>query len=286
MTTENKFGKVSRLEIRSECKDGETILRDVAFTAPYKVMTPFKKANGGISVMPLCASAGIMNGDRQEFVYHVGEGSNLEMLSQSFEKIHKMDEGGFAERKIEAVVEKNSVFYYYPQPVIPFAESAFDSVMDIQLEDESAKLFLVEVIACGRSAREEQFQYRRFATKTEIRRGGKLIYRDNTRFEPATMPMTELGMYEGYTHVGNIFMTVTDEEVRRKLKDNIWSVLNGENLVGSQSGIAIENDESIHIDMIDGGVTELAYGDLAIRVFANRAQVIQDFADKVKEIFG
>lgn len=283
MTTENKFGKVSRLEIRSEYKDGETILKDVSFTAPYKVMTPFKKADGGISIMPLCASAGIMNGDCQEFVYHVGEGSNLELLSQSFEKIHKMERDGSAQRKIDVTIDKNSVFYYYPQPVIPFAESVFDSAMDIRLEEETSKLFLVEIIACGRSAREEQFQYCRFATKTEIRRAGKLIYRDNTRFEPATMPMMEIGMYEGYTHIGNIFMTVTDERHRTELKEKLRKLLDCEN--ESYEEFCVGNDESSDIYAINGGVTELAYGDLAVRVFANRAQVIQDFAEKVKEIF-
>ena len=33
-----------------------------------------------------------MAGDSQEFSYHVKEGADLEVLSQSFEKIHKMDE--------------------------------------------------------------------------------------------------------------------------------------------------------------------------------------------------
>ena len=40
---------------------GKTILEDVSFTAPYKIMTPFEKENSGIQVMPLCASAGIMS---------------------------------------------------------------------------------------------------------------------------------------------------------------------------------------------------------------------------------
>ena len=68
-------------------------LDDVSFTAPYKIMTPFQKENGGIQVMPLCASAGIMKGDRQQFTYQIGEGADVEILSQSFEKIHKMDGG-------------------------------------------------------------------------------------------------------------------------------------------------------------------------------------------------
>ena len=58
--------------------------------------------------MPLCASAGIMSGDLQEFSYQVRQGADLEVLSQSFEKIHKMD-GGEAKRNIKVNVEKDSV---------------------------------------------------------------------------------------------------------------------------------------------------------------------------------
>ena len=43
---ENKFGKVSRVSICAGKKDGKTILEDVSFTAPYKIMTPFEKENG------------------------------------------------------------------------------------------------------------------------------------------------------------------------------------------------------------------------------------------------
>ena len=92
-------------------------------------MAPFEKENGGIQIMPLCASAGIMAGDSQEFSYHVKEGADLEVLSQSFEKIHKMDEGSAA-RTIEVQVDKNAKLYYYPQPVIPFAQSAFGQQND------------------------------------------------------------------------------------------------------------------------------------------------------------
>ena len=89
----NKIGKISRLSIRTGSRDGKTIVEDLSFTAPYKVMTPFPKEDGGISIMPLCASAGIMEGDVQEFTFQISEGSNLEFLSQSFDKVHKMKEG-------------------------------------------------------------------------------------------------------------------------------------------------------------------------------------------------
>ena len=101
---DNKFGKISRVSICAALKEGKTILEDVSFTAPYKIMTPFVKENGGIQVMPLCASAGIMRGDSQEFSYHIKEGAELEVLSQSFEKIHKMEDG-CAVRTIQVQVD-------------------------------------------------------------------------------------------------------------------------------------------------------------------------------------
>lgn len=256
----NQFGKTSSVLIRSGFREGRTILEDVAFTAPYKIMAPFEKENGGIQVMPLCASAGIMKGDCQEFTYYIGKNSNLEILSQSFEKIHKMD-GGCASRKIHIQVEANAVLSYYPQPVIPFADSAFDSDMEIHLADETSHLFLLDIISCGRSAYRESFAYRRFSSKVRIYRGTKLIYRDNTRYEPSCMPMEGIGMYEGYTHMANIFLTDSSDR-----QEGIWDLLES-------------------FPDCEGGVTRLASGDLALRVFGNRAQTLQNLAEQIKTLF-
>lgn len=258
---ENKFGKLSRLSLKTGLRDGKAIIEDIAFTAPYKVMNPFPKKNGGISVMPLCASAGIMEGDRQEFDFLVAEGTELEFLSQSFDKVHKMKEGE-AVRHVKACVEKNAVFYYYPQPVIPYAQSAFDSTMEFALENEHSGLFLLEIISCGRKASDERFQYRRFSSRVNIRRGGKLIYRDNTRYEPERMDMEGIGMYEGYTHMANIFLSAPAKDMQEK----IWEILEMEK-------------------ECDGGVTELVHGDLAVRILGQRAQKLQEVAEKIKAVF-
>ena len=261
---DNKFGKISRISACAALKDGRTVLEDLSFTAPYKIMAPFEKENNGIQIMPLCASAGIMAGDSQEFFYHVKEGADLEVLSQSFEKIHKMDEGS-ASRTIEVRIDKNATLYYYPQPVIPFAGSAFDSRMTIHMEDETSGLFLLEIISCGRNAHDERFQYRRFSSKVLIYRGEKLIYRDNTRYEPDKMPMEGIGMYEGYTHMANLFLSKVDDG-DKDLQEKIWQILD-------------ENSE------IDGGVTQLTTGDLAVRIFGYRAQKLQQAAEMIKKIY-
>ena len=288
---DNKFGKISRISVCAALKNGKTILEDLSFTAPYKIMMPFEKENGGIQIMPLCASAGIMAGDSQEFSYHVKEGADLEVLSQSFEKIHKMDEGS-ASRTIEVQVDKNAALYYYLQPVIPFAQSAFDSKMTIHLEDETSKLFLLEIISCGRNAHEERFQYRRFSSKVLLYRGEKLIYRDNTRYEPDKMPMEGIGLYEGYTHMANLFLSklCNRDNVDGGKETNIDGMDIKKQMNSSGTERTAELQEKIwqildEDSEIDGGVTRLTTGDLALRIFGHRAQKLQQIAEKIKEVY-
>ena len=280
MLMDNKFGKTSRISACAALKDGKTILEDLSFTAPYKIMMPFEKENGGIQIMPLCASAGIMAGDIQEFFYHVKEGADLEVLSQSFEKIHKMDEGA-ATRTIEVQVDKNAVLYYYPQPVIPFAKSAFDSRMIIHLEDETAHLFLLEITSCGRIAHNERFRYRRFSSKVLLYRGGKLIYRDHTCNEPDKMPMEGIGMYEGYTHMANLFLSKICDEKCCPESETVKAADSVRNIELQRKIGEILDEEP----EIDGGVTRLTTGDLAIRIFGYRAQKLQQTAERIKKLY-
>ena len=295
MPMDNKFGKISRISACAALKDGKTILEDLSFTAPYKIMMPFEKENGGIQIMPLCASAGIMAGDSQEFSYHVKEGADLEVLSQSFEKIHKMDEGSAA-RTIEVQVDKNATLYYYPQPVIPLAQSAFDSKMTIHLEDETSRLFLLEIISCGRNAHDERFQYRRFSSKVLLYRGDKLIYRDNTRYEPDKMPMEGIGMYEGYTHMANLFLSklCNRDNVDGGKETNIDGMDIKKQMNSSGTGRTSDRTAELQEKIwqildedseIDGGVTRLTTGDLALRIFGHRAQKLQQVAEKIKKLY-
>lgn len=263
MAPQNQFGRTSKLCVKAERReDGTTYLSDVAFTAPYKIMHPFIKPDGGAQIIPVCASAGIMRGDSQEFSFEVGPGASLEVLSQSFDKVHRMEDGR-AKRHISIMVDKNAELSYAPQPVIPFAGSAFDSEMQVHLSDESSRFFLQEIMSSGRNAYQgEAFAYRRYSSKVLIYRGGELIYRDNTRFEPDQMPMADLGFFEGYSHLANLFLTCGDKDI----KDEIWDLIDS-------------------TPDCEGGVTGLTRGDLAVRILSRRAQILQNLSDKIKKIW-
>lgn len=259
----NQFGKVSKLFMKAVKRNKDTVLEDLSFTAPYKVMKPFKQKDGSIQVMLLAASAGIMEGDRQEFEFNIEKGANLEFISQSYDKIHKMKEG-CAKRHTYVVVKSEAVFRFNPQPTIPFQDSAFENEMNIELEDETSQFFMNEILCCGRAATGEQFLYRRYYNQVKIYRAGQLIYRDNTRYEPKFWDMTGIGMYESYTHLANLFFTKKNDD--SKMQETIWELL--------------EQDSEV-----EGGVTKLASGDYVVRILGKRAQKLEQIAKKITDLW-
>lgn len=259
----NKFGKQSEFHMRAVSCNGETVIRDVHFTAPYKLMSPFTMKDGSARVMLLSASAGIMAGDEQEFLFHIEEDARMEFVSQSYEKIHKMEEG-CARRNTKAWVKSGGKFRFHPQPTIPFAGSAYSSETQIYLEDDSAGFSMSEILSCGRYARGERFSYRFFHNLVKIYRGDRLIYLDNTRYEPDKYEMEGMGMYEGYTHLANLFFTKN---------------LAGEDFAQKISEYLEDTRE------VEGGITRLASGDYGVRLFGRRAQQLELVCENIHRNF-
>lgn len=255
----NSFGKVSRLSLTAAVSEDRTILQDVRFTAPYKIMHPFRKPDGSIQVMLLSASAGIMDGDRQEFDLNIREGASVEFISQSYEKIHQMKEG-HAKRQVHVHVASHASFCFHPQPTIPFAGSAFENRMRIDLDDETSRFCMCEIFSCGRSARQEYFAYRFYHSLTEIYRQGTIIYRDNTRYDPALFDMGGMGMYESRTHLASLFLTQPEDPVQTLRQIRAF----------------LEEQEDA-----EGAATLLSKGDLAVRILGSRAQRLEELSSRI-----
>lgn len=198
---ENNYGDISRLSIKTRLDRGKTVLEDVYFTAPFSVKSPFypRDKAGVMQLMPLAASAGLLDGDEQEIEIDIGRGCNVEILSQSFEKVFKA-EGGGARRLCRINTGRDSRLVYSPLPVIPHAGSRFGGKTVINIE-RGSRLFYSETIACGRQASGERFGFQRYASELEVYSGGSLIYREYNSFEPSGCDMEGLLMFGGYSHL-------------------------------------------------------------------------------------
>jgi urease accessory protein len=256
---ENQFGQESKLALTAVLDGEKTVLRDVSFTAPFKIMRPFYEKPDVMTVMLLTASAGIMAGDRQNFHIQVKQGAKMEFVSQAYEKIHKMEEGD-ARRHTLIQIEEGASLFYTPLPTIPFKDSAYRNMTEISLADETSKFIMTEVLSCGRVARGERFAYRYFQNTVSIRQAGKLIYRDNTRYEPQKMEMETFGMYEGFTHLANIIICndAKDEDWVRDVREMIDSTPD-----------------------MEGGVTQNGQNLTIIRILGTTAQKLTDITEKI-----
>lgn len=259
----NKYIKTSTVNLTTLNKNGKTIIDDIYFTAPFKVSPPFYKDDESVKVIVMSSSAGIMEGDKQKYNIIVNDNTKIEVTSQSYEKIHKMEKGN-STRDCNIYIGSNSLLKYNPLPTIPFKDSALDSTIIINLKDKSSKLILTDIISCGRAACGEKFEYKYYKSYIEVTCGDKLVYVDNTIYEPSLIDMNNFGMFEGYTHLANILICnfqYDDEKIEliREIIDN-------------------NND-------LDGGVTLTQYNHISVKVFGKNAQKLTEISEKISEIF-
>lgn len=255
------FGRRSELFLSTILQGEEAVLDEVQFTAPFKIMEPFREEKDYLKVMILSASPGIMEGNIQEQRIHVGRGTRLEVCSQSFEKIHRM-KNGCARRYIRICQESDSFLYYVPQPAIPFRDSAFDNIVEVELEKESSRFIFQDILSCGRTAYGECFDYKYYNSLVQVRREGRLIYRDNTRYDPHTLCMEETGMYEGYTHLASLLLCGLS-------KDSKWA---------DKAREILE-----YTGEVEGGVSFLESGDAVVRILGRQAQKLEMLCKQIIE---
>lgn len=292
---DNKFGRASELRLVAQARGEKTVLADVAATMPFHVMHPFEVPTAELvgaagaaalapcaaEVMVMSASAGIMAGDLQRIDVTVGEGAVLRVTSQAFEKIHRMEEGRSASRETSLTVADGGYLDYSPQPMIPFADSSFSATTQVNLAGPAARFVYQEILSCGRAARGERFGYRSFINHVRVDVAARPVYLDNVVFDPATMPMEDLGLYEGFSHHGNLMLIncqvgeAAFTAARDYLRDETG-------VIGAAAGSPV--GAATGSEAISGGITRLATGDVCVRLLGHRAQRLEDVLSRVRAL--
>lgn len=261
MSSENHYPRTSILLLKTERRYGKSILADCYYTPPFKITTPFYNEKGDMKIIAMSTSAGMLAGDCQEVTIDIGEHTNVYYTSQSYEKIHKMEEG-MATRKVKMHIGNHAYLKYIPLSTIPYAQSAFFNQVDIELEGPTSRLMLVDIISGGRIAHGEYFNYRSYKSYTSVKQEGKLIYRDHTHYEPSKCIMHSYGMYEGYTHLANILLVnMGDPKV---LLEDIRKI--------------IEKSTDLK-----GGASISEMGAISIKAFGKTAQQLERLVDAIAE---
>jgi len=195
---------LSELSISTAFQNGKTVMSDCFFTSPFKIAKPFYRDNGYTEVMVMCASPGILAGDKYDMRFDLSDNTKTIISEQSYRKLYNTGDN-FSWQNTQIHAGENAALYYVPYPVIPFAGSRFRSRTDIFLHP-SSKLIFSEIFTCGRDGMGERFAFSEYSSRTTVYIDDKPVFLDNSRLLSGEADFSGTGFFEGYSCQGILFL--------------------------------------------------------------------------------
>jgi urease accessory protein len=180
------------LEFARDLANGRTVLRASHQEPPLRVVRAFPVEDGAALIHLHNVSGGLLGGDQLALSVNAGAGTNVRITTTGATRIYRPRVGApQTSQTNEIVVGDNGLLEYLPDAVIPFAGARFAQRTTIRLE-AGAGLFWWEILAPGREARGEVFEYASVELKTDLVAGGKLVAAERVQLEPQTRDLVSL----------------------------------------------------------------------------------------------
>lgn len=165
---------------------------------PLRLMPPFVLEGEAASLLYLITlTAGLMDGDGHRLELTARRGTRCVVAGQSASRVHPSI-GAFATQQWEVQVEDDACLVVLPGPTIPFRGCRFYQRGRVELAP-TARLIWGDIWLAGRYDRgeeSERFVFDRIVQDLEVRRGGRLVYRDRFRWDGPWTP-EEVDWYFG-----------------------------------------------------------------------------------------
>ncbi|HML47941.1 MAG TPA: urease accessory protein UreD [Clostridia bacterium] len=192
---------MSELYLRTAQRNGQTIIEDQSFTAPLKIAKPFYR-DTHTEVMLMCASPGLLEGDRYHMRLEMGDNTRTAITTQSYQKLFRT-QTGFSAQDLDIAVGERAALAYLPLPVIPFAGSRFVGRTDVGLK-RTSKLFFCDIVQAGRVG--ELYAFSEYSSRVRISIEGRPVFLDHTRLAPAEAAVEGIGFFEGHACQGFLYL--------------------------------------------------------------------------------
>ncbi len=148
-------------------------------------------------------TGGIVQGDRLLTEVAVEAGARSLLSTQSATKVYRMDES-YGEELNRYVLRGDAVLESLPDQTIPFAGSRFYRSTTVEL-DPGSTLILTDLLAAGRVARGERFDFDLLFVELNVVVGGTQRLVDRLEIAPRGNLPARLGLWEGYTYYGSLY---------------------------------------------------------------------------------
>jgi urease accessory protein len=169
-----------------------TILAASYQTPPLKVIRAFSQENGATLVHLHNVSGGLLGGDRLALSVKVGAGASVQLTTTSATRIYRpRRDAAVTRQSTEITLAENALLEYVPDAIIPYAGVRFEQKTKIHLAS-GAGLFWWEILAPGREARGEIFEYESVEMRAETCAEGRPIAIEQVRLDPRQRALTSL----------------------------------------------------------------------------------------------
>lgn len=156
---------------------GKSVLTTAAAVSPLRLLQP-KNAGSAAWVYAATFGGGLLGGDRITLDVRVDAGASALMSTQASTKVYRSELEARQHLRVHAA--DDSLLVLLPDPVTPFAGSSYAQDQQIDL-DARANLVAVDWMTAGRISSGERWQFTSYASRTRIRRDGRLILHDATQ---------------------------------------------------------------------------------------------------------
>lgn len=172
------------LDFQRDPISGSVFLASSIQEPPLRVVRPFHLEDGSVLVHLHNVSGGLLGGDELRTSVNLGAGASVQITSTGATRIYRSRADEATTTNLNQFkVGENALLEYVPDAIIPFANARFQQVTTIDL-DVGAGMFWWEILAPGRSARGEVFEYDCVEMHTTVRAGGCSIAAEKVRLRP------------------------------------------------------------------------------------------------------
>ncbi len=179
---------------------GSTIMAAGTQEPPLRVVRMFRLEDGSALVHLHNVSGGLLGGDILRISVKVGAGACVQLTSTGATRVYRSREDRPATTQINHFsVGENGLLEYVPDAIIPYAKARFCQETTIDLA-AGAGLFWWEVLAPGRSARGELFEYEHVELKTDLQAEGKSIATERVRLDPSRRELASIARLGPYRY--------------------------------------------------------------------------------------
>jgi urease accessory protein len=191
---------------------------------PVRLMPPFVFDNEPASLLYLInLTAGLLDGDGHLIDITARAGTRTVVTGQSATRVHPAV-ASYATQQWTVAVEDDACLVVLPGPTIPFRGARYFQRARVEVAP-GARLIWGDIWLPGRYDRgdlSERFQFERIIQDLEVRRAGRLVYRDRFRWDGPWSAEEADWYFGGALASASLFVAGPVPEMPRRAGPDLW----------------------------------------------------------------